>query len=256
MAAFPAATHPDPSSPAAARWRWRALSPVSWLRALVTVYAVPQGSPWLRACPSCRTRLLARQGPAVSARARCTTCGACLGRAPWVVEATVLVALVALMFSPRSGWELPAYLWFAGWGVGAAVVDASVRRLPNVITVLWACGTAAGLLLPAVLEDRGGDWWRAVLAGLLLCLLFGAVALVPGALGWGDVKALAAVGMALGWLGWAAVYAGLFAASVLTFCYAVHLRARGRARRGTPIALGPFLVTGAFLVVALLPASG
>ncbi|WP_430786849.1 prepilin peptidase [Actinoplanes sp. G11-F43] len=160
---------------------------------------------------------------------------------------------MALALSTRSGWELPAYLWFGGLGVAAAVVDARVRRLPNAITAAWAVGTVAGLLVPAVIEQRGDDWLRAVLAGVTLTVVFGLVAL-SGALGWGDVKAAAAVGVILGWLGWVAVYAGMLAAAVLAGGWAVVLLARGRARRRTRIPLGPFLVAGAVIALTALRA--
>jgi len=141
-------------------------------------------------------------------------------------------------------------------GVVLAVVDASVRRLPNVLTVAWAGGTLAGLLLPAVLEHRGGDWLRAVLSGAALMVLFGVPALLrPGAMGWGDVKAAAAVGVALGWLGWVAVYGGVLLAFLLASGYAVVLLVRRRAGRRTQLALGPFLVAGAMVLIALLPAT-
>lgn len=255
--ALSSTTDAQPAAASSRRPRWRALLPTAWLRALATVYAVPAGTPRLRSCPRCAGELLSLRGPGVTARGRCAGCGQALGRAPWVVETAVVVALGALALGARPVVEWPAYGWFAALGVVLGVVDAAVRRLPNVLTLAWAGGTAAALLLPAVLEHRGGDWLRAVLAGTVLMVLFGAVALLrPGAMGWGDVKAAAAVGVALGWLGWAAVYGGVLLAFLLASVFAVVLLVRRRAGRRSQLALGPFLVVGALVVIALAPAAG
>lgn len=248
---------PGAPGPAATRFRWRSLSPLAWLRALTTVYSVPKGTPWLRSCPVCGSRLLSRRGPAVTMDGRCAQCGDRVGRSPWVIEVAGVAVVALLVLGTRTSTELPAYLWFAVLGVVLAVVDATVFRLPNALTAAWAGGTLVGLLLPAVLEHRGDDWLRAVLAGLTLTVPLGLLALLrPGSLGWGDVKAAAAVGIALGWLGWLAVYAGVLLASFVAFGYAMVLLVRRRAGRRTRLPLGPFLVTGAVVVIALLPATG
>jgi leader peptidase (prepilin peptidase)/N-methyltransferase len=264
--ALSSTTDTEPAAASSRRPRWRALSPVAWLRALATVYAVPAGLPRLHSCPECAAQLLSRWGPGVTARGRCAACGHAVGRVPWVVEIAVVVAVAARGgagarggggLPPRPVAEWPAYGWFAALGVVLGVVDAVVRRLPNVLTLAWAGGTTAALLLPAVLEHRGGDWLRAVLAGTVLTVLFGAVALLrPGAMGWGDVKAAAAVGVALGWLGWAAVYGGVLLAFLLASVFAVVLLVRRRAGRRSQLALGPFLVIGALVVIALAPGAG
>lgn len=234
---------------------WRVLSPSSWLRALVTRYATPPGTPVRSVCAGCDRRLLgARTGPGLTAAGRCVACGLAAGAAPWLVEGALVVAVAAIVFGNRHGAELAAYLWFAVLGAVLAVVDGMVRRLPNPLTALWSIGTLAALAIPAVLEDRGDQWLRALLAGLALMLAFGALALLrPGAMGWGDVKAAAAVGVALGWLGWIAVYGAVLLGFLLAAVYAMALLVSRRAGRGTQVPFGPFLVAGALLVVALLP---
>ena len=234
---------------------WRVLSPFSWLRAVVARYAVAPGTPIRTVCAGCGRRLLdTRTGPGLTATGRCVACGAAAGAAPWLVEGALVVAMAAIVFGNRHGAELAAYLWFAMLGAVLAVVDGMVRRLPNPLTALWSIGTLAALAIPAVLEDRGDQWLRALLAGLALMLAFGALAsLRPGAMGWGDVKAAAAVGVALGWLGWIAVYGAVLLGFVLAAVYAMALLVSRRAGRGTQMPFGPFLVAGALLVVALLP---
>lgn len=190
----------------------------------------------------------------MTAGGRCL-CGQRLGP-PWVLEAAFCGAVAAMLVGARSGLEVPAYLWFAALGVVLAVVDAAAKRLPNTLTALWAVGTLTGLAVPAVLDNRGGQWLRAVAAGVLLTVLFGLLAVLqPGAVGWGDVKAAGAVGVALGWLSWVAVYGAVLVAFVLAAGYAVTLLARRRAGRGTRVPFGPFLVTGALVLSAWLPAA-
>lgn len=233
--------------------RWRILSLTGWLRAVATAYSVPTGTPPVGACAGCGRRLFSGAGPGVTLSGVCAGCGIRRGPAPWVVEVALAVAIAATIFGPRPRSELPAYLWFVGLGVVLAVIDAQVNRLPNPLTLAWAGGVFAGLGLPAIIDHRGGDWVRAVLAAAVVTLLFAAVALIrPGSLGWGDVKGALGVGAALGWLGWAALYAGMFVAFALASVYAVVLLRRG-SRRGSKLAFGPFLVAGAVLVVALWP---
>lgn len=237
---------------------WRLLSPFAWLRAVVARYAVPSGTPVRTVCSGCERRLLStRTGPGLTAGGRCPACGSAAGAAPWLVEGAVIVAVAAVVLGNRQGAELVAYLWFGVLGAVLAVVDAMVRRLPNPLTALWSIGTLTALAFPAVLEGRGDQWLRALLAGLALMVAFGALALLrPGAVGWGDVKAAPAVGIALGWLSWTAVYGAVFLGFVLAAVYAMALLALRRAGRGSQVPFGPFLVAGALVVVALLPAAG
>lgn len=236
--------------------RWRIVSVAGWLRAAVTACSVPAGTAWMRGCPGCGRRLFAATGPGVTVRGECVRCGARLGPRAWVLEVALAAALAALVLGPRPGVESPAYGWFAVLGIALAAVDIRVRRLPNALTAAWAGGVFAGLGLAALVEHRGGDWVRAALAGVGVAALFAVIAVLrPGALGWGDVKAAVAVGAMLGWLGWAALYAGFFVAFALAAGYAVVLLARGAGRR-TGLPFGPFLVAGALVVAAWWPSVG
>lgn len=244
----------EPSSLGRATW-WRVLTPTGWIRAVATAHTVPVGAARLAACPRCGHRLLTARGPGVTAAGRCVGCADRLGPGRWTVEIGVVGAVAVVLLGPRTATELPANLWFAVLGIALAAVDVTVRRLPNQLTLLWAGGLLACLALPAVLDDRGGDWVRALAGGVALALLFAVMASVrPGSLGWGDVKAAMAIGAALGWHGWVALYAGMFVAFSLAAGYAIVLLARG-ARRGSKMPLGPFLVVGALLVAAVWPAA-
>jgi leader peptidase (prepilin peptidase)/N-methyltransferase len=231
--------------------RVAAALPSAWLRAVITRNSVPAGQPLRRACPHCAAPLA---WSVYLPTGRCRQCAGRAGPAPYTVELALLATAALLVAGPRGVLELPAYTWFAVLGVTLSFVDAMVRRLPNLVTLLWAGGVLAGLALPAVAADRGDDWLRAVLGAIALTGSFGVLAAVrPGSLGWGDVKAGLAVGAALGWLSWVALYAGIFLAFLLAVLYAVVLVLRRRAGRGTRVVFGPFLFAGAIIVAALLP---
>ena len=85
----------------------------------------------------------------------------------------------------------------------------------------------------------------AALAGCYLVL----VLLRPGQLGLGDVKLAGLLGLGLGWLGWPAVLTGSLLAFVLFAGCALALLAAGRVTRRTALPFGPFMLTGALLVL-------
>jgi leader peptidase (prepilin peptidase)/N-methyltransferase len=227
-----------------------AVLPSGWGRAAIWAYAVPGHQKPPGACPVCDARLTwAAFGPS----ARCGSCAARIGAPPYAVEIAMLTAAVVLIAWHRPLLDLPAYLWWAGFGVVLSFVDVRVRRLPNTLTAACAAGLMVGLAVPAFVDARGGAWLRALLAGLAVAGALGALALIrPNAMGWGDAKAGYAVGAALGWISWFAVYAGIFLALLLACGYAVAQLARGRIRRRDALPLGPFLFAGAMLAVLLL----
>ncbi|OAA25904.1 leader peptidase (prepilin peptidase) / N-methyltransferase [Frankia sp. EI5c] len=159
-----------------------------------------------------------------------------------------LVAVAAAMY-PHTA-RLPAYLYLTVVGVTLATIDLRVHRLPDLI-VLPSYGVLAVLLvLPTVGEGAAGRWPRALAAGFVVWLLYGALHLLPGAgLGRGDVKLAGLLGLALGWLGWSEVAVWLVAATVLAGFWVLVLLILRRVSRRDPIAYGPFLLTGALVAV-------
>ena len=67
---------------------------------------------------------------------------------------------------------------------------------------------------------------------------------------WGDVKLSGVLGLYLGWLGAAAVAAGLLGAFVLAALAGLGLIAAGRATRKSRIPFGPFMLVSAIAVIA------
>jgi leader peptidase (prepilin peptidase)/N-methyltransferase len=166
------------------------------------------------------------------------------------VEVTTALLLGALAARVHPGLVLAAACWLALCSVPLAFIDASVRRLPDVLTGAAFAGTAL-LLLAAAAAD--GTWHvlaRAVLGGIALAGIYLLLAVIsPSGMGMGDVKAAAGLGTMLAWPGWSALIAGGFTGFLLAAVYGIALLISGRATRKQQIPFGPFMITGAFLVI-------
>ena len=149
-----------------------------------------------------------------------------LSFAPWCATAAVVGA--------HSGGHLSTRLASAAVGVllaAAAVVDVREHRLPNRLVgaaFVVALGGAATSGDAAVVAAAVG----ALLAGGLLLGVY-----LTRGVGMGDVKAAAAIGMALGPAGWWASPAAIAVAATTASIY-------GSARRVRRLPFGPSLVLG------------
>ena len=90
------------------------------------------------------------------------------------------------------------------------------------------------------------------MAGLAAAWLFFALlaGIHPAGLGWGDVKLSGVLGLYLGWLGAAALLAGLLGAFVLAALAGLGLIAAGKATRKSLLPFGPFMLASAIAVIA------
>ncbi len=211
------------------------------------------------ACPRCGTTIRNRHNVPVLGwlvlRGRCYDCKEPISVRYPVVEAGtgVLFALVALRLgADEQGLRLlPAYLAFAGIGVVLSLIDLDVQRLPDAI-VLPSYPVLGVLLLV------GGDadaLLRAVLGALVLAAFFFAVwLLVPGGMGFGDVKLAGLVGAMTAYLSWGSFLVGAFLGFLLGAVAGVLLIAGGRAGRRSALPFGPFMILGA--LAAILGAGG
>ncbi|MEU8630320.1 A24 family peptidase [Streptomyces sp. NPDC048669] len=144
--------------------------------------------------------------------------------------------------------ELAVWLLLAPVAVLLATIDRRVHRLPDELT-LPAAGAAAVLLGVAVLlPEHGGSWLSALLGGVALGGFYFLLFLInPSGMGFGDVKLALSLGVALGWYGWAVVFAGGFAGFLFGAVYGLGLMLMRRAGRKTGIPFGPFMIAGALL---------
>ncbi|MFI9305424.1 prepilin peptidase [Streptomyces triculaminicus] len=189
-------------------------------------------------------------GHAVAGWAGRARCGACGGRygpgATWPAGVTALMC-AALAAAVGARPELAVWLLAAPVTVVLACVDWSVRRLPDVLTLPLALGTAALLGAAALIPGAAGSWPRALLGGLALAAGYLILFLLhPGGMGFGDVKLAAGLGCALGWYGWGVLLLGAFAGLLLGSLYGMGLLLARRAGRGDALPLGPFMIVGAW----------
>ncbi|MEO6199566.1 MAG: prepilin peptidase [Cryobacterium sp.] len=148
--------------------------------------------------------------------------------------------------------ELPPYLMLAAASVVLSIVDLAEKRLPNTLVLGTMVLLAALLLVAAALGHNWGAALGALLGGAAFFGVYLVLALLsPGAVGMGDVKLAAVIGLGLGYLGWSAWLVGLVAGFFVGS--AVSLLALG-LRRVTlhgSLPFGPSMLAGAYVAILL-----
>jgi len=178
----------------------------------------------------------------------------------WLVIVVALTwASLAFRLGGYAHWSLlPAYLYLGAVGAALTLIDVDVHRLPDLIVLPSYPIVFVLLLVPTVVTGQWGVFLRAMLAGVLLFVVYLVLALVSpggGGLGFGDVKLAGVLGLSLGWLGWGPVLVSVLAAFVLGGVIALVLLLTRRASRSSHIAFGPSMMLGA-LVALMFPVQG
>lgn len=156
--------------------------------------------------------------------------------APWCTAAAIVGFVAA-----GDGWSRVAGAVLGALLAAAAVVDVREHRLPNRLVggaFVVALGGATTAGDAAVVAAAAG----AMVAGGLLFVVH-----LSRGVGMGDVKAAAAIGMALGPGGWWAAPAAIAAAAAVASVY-------GAVRGVRRLPLGPSLVLGWAVVSAVVAA--
>ena len=140
--------------------------------------------------------------------------------------------------------------WLAGFGLAAVWVDAVRQWLPDRLVMPAGAGSILLCCSAAFCNRQPALAARTILAAAAAAAVFLLLALFAD-VGLGDVKLAAPLGAALGYASWGALWLG----AVLTFMLAalfVALRLLiDRTRRGSQLALGPFLFAGCFAALCL-----
>ncbi|MFF1920703.1 prepilin peptidase [Streptomyces sp. NPDC058221] len=165
-----------------------------------------------------------------------------------LVPVVTTLGCAALAAATGARPELAVWLLLAPVAVLLAAIDRRVHRLPDELT-LPAAGVVTVLLgIAVLLPEHGGSWLSALLGGLALGAFYFLLFLInPNGMGFGDVKLALSLGVALGWYGWAVVFAGGFAGFLFGAAYGLGLMILRRAGRKTGIPFGPFMIAGALL---------
>lgn len=185
---------------------------------------------------------------ALAGRSKCPSCGASIGWLPPLVEVGMAACYAYLWVTLGPKIRLPITMVYMAVLALILVTDIERRLILNVVTypaMVFAMGAA--FIAPGI------TWWSALLGGaigfafFLLAALVGHALFGSGALGAGDVKLAALVGLMTGFpLIVEALLVTLISGALVS---ALLLVTRVRKLRD-PIPYGPFLVAGA--VVALL----
>lgn len=205
--------------------------------------AVPRGTPARSACAHC-----AKPFPHwVRAGAACE----CTGHPLWtVVAGAVAAALLGATVGPSP--LLLVLLPATVLGLLLAVIDLRCLRLPDPLVAALAVATVVPLSAGALIAGEPGRLGRAVVTAVLGGAAYLILALLPGhGLGLGDVKLATVLGFVLGFAGPPAVIAGLVVPHLINGPVAVALLLRRRAHRRTALPLGPALLAGALIGLAL-----
>jgi leader peptidase (prepilin peptidase)/N-methyltransferase len=230
----------------------------------VCIWRIPRGesvvSPPSR-CPNCGHQITWYENiPLFSwifLLGRCSGCKKPISARYFVVE-LITGFLFSLLFlkvlaSGEPLERLAPYYLMTALALTTAFIDCELRIIPDKTTYP---AIAASLLMAPLLPEAWGThsrlWAFAIaLSGLLLAgglmalaSILGRLAFKRDALGWGDVKYIAAVGACLGFV--PALFA-LFAGSVLGSLFGLSRHLFNSKRRRRPIAFGPFLAGGVLL---------
>lgn len=225
------------------------------IRASVFSRSTESGQLPRRACPACAHEILPdrwRWRSLLAITGRCPSCRTRIGPYPLLAEVAAGLALVVVAGRASTAWELAALAWLALLAVPLALIDAAVRRLPDPLTAAACGGTLALLAVAALTSHQPGHLGRAVIGSAALACFYLALSVIrPGGMGLGDAKLAASVGAALGWISWQALLTGTFAGFALAAAYGGVLLARHRATRNSLLPLGPFILIGAIVAIAL-----
>jgi leader peptidase (prepilin peptidase)/N-methyltransferase len=221
----------------------------------VVISRVPDGAPVIpprSTCPQCGAVLANRDSiPVLSwllLRGRCRNCSSAISvRYPMVevVTAITWAGLAAYAMTYDTLGLLPLMLCASGILISLFVIDLGHKRLPDPLTFLMYPVAVIGLAIDGL---ASGNWpiGSALLGAVIWLLPIGGIWVLSGgrAMGMGDVKLVPALGLILGWVGVGSAVVGLVSGWLIGAVVAIVLILGRRARSGTSIPFGPFLIAG------------
>jgi leader peptidase (prepilin peptidase)/N-methyltransferase len=153
-----------------------------------------------------------------------------------------------------------SYLAFLALSIKLTIVDAREHRLPNKLVALSAAIGVATIAITALLTADPQPLLRALACAAGAFAVYLALHLLSrtkngAGLGAGDVKLSAVLGLYLGWVSIDAAVLGIASGFVLGALFSLALIAIRRGNRRTKVAFGPWMLAGAWFVIALATAN-
>ena len=166
----------------------------------------------------------------------------------WVLTAALGVGWLLAVW--KVGWTgvLAAHLVWVTVTAALVITDLEHRLIPNRI-LYPATGMVALLLAAGALFDRTPGRMAGAVIGAVLCMVgMGLLAVVSGgAMGMGDVKLSALLGLVCGYQGTGVALRAVLLGFVIGGAVALVLLLSRRAHRHTQIPFAPALVAGAWM---------
>lgn len=230
----------------------------------VLIYRIPQGESIVSppsACRSCGSRLTLQDLiPVLSyifLRGKCRHCTERIPARYLLVELITAGTFIALYY--KFGLSVPffAFAYLLTILIAIFFIDIDHRIIPNGLVLAGLAGGFAVFVyncispMPEVFADT--KWWTP-LAGLLPGSAFLLIVAIVGsllyktddAMGMGDVKLMAPVGL---FLGWKLCLIALFVSVILGGLLSLLLMVTGIKKRKDTVAFGPFIVVGTFITI-------
>ncbi|MXW07473.1 MAG: prepilin peptidase [Gammaproteobacteria bacterium] len=170
----------------------------------------------------------------------------------WLLSGILGMGGAPMLTAGRWRGVLAAHLVWATVTASVVITDLEHRLIPNRILYPGAVAIAVLLVAGALLDGTPGRLGNAAL-GAGLCLLgMGALSVLGrGALGMGDVKLSAVLGLVCGYWGVEVALRAILSGFLIGGAAAVALIIARRAHRGTQLPFAPFLVAGAWWAILL-----
>lgn len=230
----------------------------------VCIYRIPSGKSIVSppsACTGCGSKLKALDLVPVASyiflKGRCRYCKAAISPRYPLIE--LLTSVVFLCLFIKFGLSIPfaAYAFLMSILIAVFFIDIDHRIIPDKLVLTAIIGGIALLvynIFNPLIEIYGNDkWWNPV-AGFfsgsgflfLVALLGILIYKTDDAMGMGDVKLMAPIGL---FLGWKLCLSSLFISIVLAGITGLFLILLKIKKRKDTIPFGPFIVIGTFITI-------
>ncbi|MBZ0100520.1 MAG: prepilin peptidase, partial [Taibaiella sp.] len=232
----------------------------------VLIYRVPEGKSIIAppsACPACGGRLSPLDLiPVISwlmLKGRCRYCKAAISSRYLLVEILTAAAVTGLFARFGTSVAFFAFTYLIILLIAVFFIDADHRIIPDELVL---SGLAGGVILlvynmlnPGQLIYGDDKWWTplaGILSGSGVLLLVAIIGMLvyrtDDAMGMGDVKLFAPIGM---FLGWKLCLAALFFSIILAGVASIILIIVRIKKKKDTIPFGPFIVIGTYLCIIL-----